>query len=702
MKPAKPVRVCVVGDSQVGKTSLITAAATESFPDNPPPVLPPTRIGADATPEGVPLIITDTSSRPEDKPALEVACLNSDVIILAYDTGSPRTLKRVTEVWVPELQRLGVKVPLLLVGCKSDLRPQDQNMQQVVVPVLAKCKDIESCLDCSAKNLIFVSEVFYYAVKAVIHPVAPLFDVHAHNGAGALRPLCIKALMRIFSMCDADKDGTLNDAELNEFQVECFSAPLQPEELAGVKKVVSQKMPQGVSNNGLTLPGFLFLHALFIERGRLETTWAVLRKFGYNNELRLSDEALGVISFQRAPDQVVELTREGVEFLEQRFTQSDKDADGRLSASEQDDMFACAPSRPWEGPEYEGLLVEGEDPGPGDTRGLTRPGFLSKWAFTTAIDPRAMLEYFLLLGYRGDPALLFCISRPRRAERKSDAPSRKVFQVLVMGTEDAGKSSLLRAVLGQRHAPARAAAGPASGSGRGRGRPALSQAAQRPCNLTAVVQTGAASGDREGVDEPEATLILREMDDAAAEALLATPAAPGPRALAAADAALFVFDSTDLGSLRAAMQLLHRTAAAAADALPCVLLAAKDDLGMSPEVERACAEACAALSMPMPMTVSLAGGDAARVPSQLLSVLRNPEAAIPLTPSLKAVRRYNRMLRRAALYSAGGMLGALALYGLIRMHRSRSSQHDESASGPLARLPARSRASGGSQVAPSS
>ena len=30
---------------------------------------------------------------------------------------------------------------------------------QVVVPVLAKCKDIESCLDCSAKNLIFVSEV---------------------------------------------------------------------------------------------------------------------------------------------------------------------------------------------------------------------------------------------------------------------------------------------------------------------------------------------------------------------------------------------------------------------------------------------------------------------------------------------------------------------------------------------------------------
>lgn len=53
------------------------------------------------------------------------------------------------------------------------------------------------------------------------------------------------------------------------------------------------------------------------------------------------------------------------------------------------------------------------------------------------------------------------------------------------------------------------------------------------------------------------------------------------------------------------------------------------------------------------------------------------------------------MLRRAALYSAGGMLGALALYGLIRMHRSRSSQRNESALGPPTRL----HASGGSQVA---
>ena len=40
------------------------------------------------------------------------------------------------------------------------------------------------------------------------------------------------------------------------------------------------------------------------EKGRLETTWTVLRKFGYNNDIKLADELLPS-SFKRAPDQVM-------------------------------------------------------------------------------------------------------------------------------------------------------------------------------------------------------------------------------------------------------------------------------------------------------------------------------------------------------------------------------------------------------------
>lgn len=93
---------------------------------------------------------------------------------------------------------------------------------------------------CSAKNLRNISELFYYAQKAVLHPTAPLYDPEAkqvgsrlwgggQGGGGAgpalsrlslqLRPACVRALTRIFRLSDQDLDQALSDEELNAFQV---------------------------------------------------------------------------------------------------------------------------------------------------------------------------------------------------------------------------------------------------------------------------------------------------------------------------------------------------------------------------------------------------------------------------------------------------------------------------------------------------
>lgn len=147
-----------------------------------------------------------------------------------------------------------------MVGCKLDLRDENQqvSLEQVMSPIMQQFREIETCIECSASrhiqvyfvhtiairllvlksyfkrsnqlyldfvscncNLIFLSkvpEVFYYAQKAVLHPTAPLFDQESQT----LKPRCVRALKRIFILCDHDRDGALSDAELNDFQVVFF------------------------------------------------------------------------------------------------------------------------------------------------------------------------------------------------------------------------------------------------------------------------------------------------------------------------------------------------------------------------------------------------------------------------------------------------------------------------------------------------
>ena len=60
---SKSVRIVVIGDKGTGKSSLIAAAATNSFPPNVPPVLPDTKLPLQFFPDGIAVTIVDTSSR---------------------------------------------------------------------------------------------------------------------------------------------------------------------------------------------------------------------------------------------------------------------------------------------------------------------------------------------------------------------------------------------------------------------------------------------------------------------------------------------------------------------------------------------------------------------------------------------------------------------------------------------------------------
>ncbi|KAL7226642.1 hypothetical protein ACSBR1_021688 [Camellia fascicularis] len=600
------VRVAVVGDRGTGKSSLIAAAASENFPESVPSVLPPTRLPSDFYPDGIPVTIIDTSSSLESRGKLAEELKRADAVVLTYACDQPVTLDHLSTFWLHELRRLEVKVPVIVVGCKLDLRDERHHMslEQVMSPIMQQFREIETCIECSAANLVQVPEVFYYAQKAVLHPTAPLFDQETQ----ALKPRCVRALKRIFILCDHDMDGALNDMELNEFQ-----------------RVVQEKLPEGVNEFGLTLTGFLFLHALFIEKGRLETTWTVLRKFGYDDDIKLRGDQLSIPS-KKAPDQSVEFTSEAVEFLKGVFSLFDMDKDGALRFSELDDLFSTAPESPWEEAPYKDAAERSA------LGGISLNGFLSEWALMTQLDPAQSMANLICIGYTSDPASALRLTRRRSIDRKKQQTDRNVFQCFVFGPKNAGKSALLKAFLGRPFSD----------------------------NYTSTTEEHYVANLVDQFGGTKKTLILREIQEDRVKKLLSNK-----ESLAACDVAVFVYDSSDEYSLKRTSELLMEVTRRGEETgfgVPSLLIAAKDDLSSYPMATKDSAKICQDMGIDVPIHISVKERDLNNVFSRIVSAAVTPHLSVPETEIGRNQKHYRQIVNRSLMLVSVG--AAVAVVGL--------------------------------------
>uniref|UniRef100_A0A8C2FBN2 Mitochondrial Rho GTPase n=2 Tax=Cyprinus carpio TaxID=7962 RepID=A0A8C2FBN2_CYPCA len=432
-------------------TSLIMSLVSEEFPDEVPLRAEEITIPADVTPERVPTHIVDYSEAEQSDEQLYQEISKANVICIVYSVNNKKSIEKVSLLLNVLILLSCHRVPLILVGNKSDL--VEHSSMETILPIMNQYSEIETCVECSAKNLKNISELFYYAQKAVLHPTGPLYSPEEKE----MKPSCIKALTRIFKISDLDNDGILNDNELNFFQVRavffsclhtqtCFNIPLAPQALEDVKNVVRKNMSDGVKDNGLTLKGFLFLHTLFIQRGRHETTWTVLRRFGYDDDLELTQEYLFPL-FKIPPDCTTELNHNAYLFLQSVFDKYDKDRDCALSPDELKDLFKVFPYMPW-GPDVNNTVCTNEQ------GWITYQGYLSQWTLTTYLDVQRCLEYLGYLGYsiiqeQESQAAAITITRNKRIDLQKKQTQRGVFRCNVLGARGSGKSGFLQAFLGR-------------------------------------------------------------------------------------------------------------------------------------------------------------------------------------------------------------------------------------------------------------
>uniref|UniRef100_A0A8C6LUS3 Ras homolog family member T1a n=1 Tax=Nothobranchius furzeri TaxID=105023 RepID=A0A8C6LUS3_NOTFU len=407
---------------------------SEEFPDEVPRRAEEITIPADVTPERVPTHIVDYSDAEQSEEQLFQEISKANVICIVYSVNNKKSIEKVTSHWIPLINDRTDKdsrVPLILVGNKSDL--VEHSSMETILPIMNQYQDIETCVECSAKNLKNISELFYYAQKAVLHPTGPLYCPEEKE----LKPSCVKALTRIFKVSDLDNDGILNDNELNFFQRTCFNTPLAPQALEDVKNVVRRNMADGVKDNGLTLKGFLFLHTLFIQRGRHETTWTVLRRFGYDDDLELTQEYLFPL-IKIPPDCTTELNHNAYLFLQSVFDKHDKVS--KVSSGFAEDLVTCSKCFPT---------------CPGVQTSTTPCMFVrASFRLTTYLDVQRSLEYLGYLGYsiiceQESQAAAVTVTRNKRIDLQKKQTQRSVFRCNILGAQGSGKSGFLQAFLGR-------------------------------------------------------------------------------------------------------------------------------------------------------------------------------------------------------------------------------------------------------------
>ncbi|XP_075262663.1 mitochondrial Rho GTPase 2-like [Convolutriloba macropyga] len=479
----RDVRILLLGDSQVGKTSLILSLISEEFLEQVPARAEEITIPPDVTPQFVPTHIVDFSFQEQDESELFEEVHKAHVVCLLFALNELSSVDSLRSYWLPllsgalsspsrdvdsggdrdpssspydstspEHQRhpssSNEKAPLpqiILVGSKSDLASPEPLIGSHIEPIMNEFPNIETFVACSAKDLSNVSEVFHYAQKAVLHPSSPLYNYEISE----LTMAATRALHRIFRLCDLDNDGLLSDPEINFLQVRAFGAPLDKVNLAEIKGLIhaNTRGGSGIRNDSITEEGFLFLNNLFIQRGRIETTWSILRSFGYADTLRISDDLLEP-NFDLKAGASVELTALGLEFLTSLFQKHDRDRDGCLSPSELTDLFdVCgARSSPWGMDVFHSVTT--------DTRGwIDLSGFLCQWNMTAYLDTPRLIEYLAYFGYMecdaNNNSTAIRVTRPKSEDVKSRVCTRNVFLCHVIGPEGAGKSSFLQGLLGR-------------------------------------------------------------------------------------------------------------------------------------------------------------------------------------------------------------------------------------------------------------
>jgi len=178
------IKVVVVGDGAVGKTSLLISYATDKFPENYVPTVFENYSTQITRPDGTHILLHlwDTAGQEDYDRLRPLSYPGADVVMLAFSTVNNASFGAIREKWFPEVHHYVPKCPLILVGTKVDCRESkvvDPNLGRFdpVTTEMGKAlaAEIGAALytEISSKTRFGLNELFQSAIDLVVNKGAP-------------------------------------------------------------------------------------------------------------------------------------------------------------------------------------------------------------------------------------------------------------------------------------------------------------------------------------------------------------------------------------------------------------------------------------------------------------------------------------------------------------------------------------------------
>jgi len=194
---AKRVKLVVVGDGAVGKTSLLIRFAKGEFPtDYLPTVFENYTAQMKRENDVILLHLWDTAGQEDYDRLRPLSYPGADVVLLCFSTISQASFDAIKEKWAPEVHHYIPNIPHFLVGTKVDLREEKHpdphsGKYEPISPQQGEqmAKEIGAIkyMELSSKTGKGVSELFNEAVSTVLKETAEASSPSSSSSSGSTK-----------------------------------------------------------------------------------------------------------------------------------------------------------------------------------------------------------------------------------------------------------------------------------------------------------------------------------------------------------------------------------------------------------------------------------------------------------------------------------------------------------------------------------